>query len=85
VGGEPLFAELALLRIFQKDGWEGVWVHGQQAGKELSERVKENGHHIAAIHELQRLVAIAREGGVAAEDAHGQEQPCLGGERTRFD
>src|SRR5215210_4038904 len=26
VQGEPLFAELAILRIYQKDGWEGVWV-----------------------------------------------------------
>jgi hypothetical protein len=24
--GEPVFAELAILRIFQKDGWNGVWV-----------------------------------------------------------
>ena len=26
VDGEPLFAELAILRAYQKDGWEGVWV-----------------------------------------------------------
>lgn len=26
VGGEPLFAELALLRHFQKEGYDGVWV-----------------------------------------------------------
>ena len=24
--GEPVFAELAILRIFQNDGWSGVWV-----------------------------------------------------------
>ncbi len=24
--GEPMFAELAILRLFQKDGWDGVWV-----------------------------------------------------------
>ena len=24
--GEPAFAELAILRIFQNDGWNGVWV-----------------------------------------------------------
>lgn len=24
--GEPVFAELAILRIFQNDGWDGVWV-----------------------------------------------------------
>lgn len=24
--GEPVFAELAILRIFQDDGWSGVWV-----------------------------------------------------------
>lgn len=24
--GEPVFAELASLRIFQNEGWEGVWV-----------------------------------------------------------
>lgn len=26
VDGEPMFAELAILRHFQKDGWDGVWV-----------------------------------------------------------
>jgi len=26
VDGVPMFAELAILRIFQKDGWNGVWV-----------------------------------------------------------
>lgn len=26
VDGEALFAELAILRTYQKDGWEGVWV-----------------------------------------------------------
>lgn len=26
VDGEPMFAELAILRYFQKDGWDGVWV-----------------------------------------------------------
>ena len=24
--GEPVFAELAVLRLFQKNGWDGVWV-----------------------------------------------------------
>jgi hypothetical protein len=24
--GEPVFAELAVLRLFQSQGWEGVWV-----------------------------------------------------------
>ncbi|MFC2015925.1 hypothetical protein ACFLUM_03235 [Chloroflexota bacterium] len=24
--GEPLFGELAIVRLLQKDGWEGVWV-----------------------------------------------------------
>jgi hypothetical protein len=24
--GEPMFAELAILRLFQKDGWDRVWV-----------------------------------------------------------
>ncbi|OGI73949.1 hypothetical protein A3D42_00680 [Candidatus Nomurabacteria bacterium RIFCSPHIGHO2_02_FULL_41_18] len=24
--GEPLFAELAVLRLFQSNGWDGVWV-----------------------------------------------------------
>ena len=24
--GEPMFAELAILRHLQKDGWDGVWV-----------------------------------------------------------
>ena len=26
VDGTPMFAELAILRLFQKDGWDGVWV-----------------------------------------------------------
>jgi len=26
VSGEPLFAELAILRAFKSDGWSGVWV-----------------------------------------------------------
>jgi hypothetical protein len=26
VEGTPMFAELAILRLFQKDGWDGVWV-----------------------------------------------------------
>jgi hypothetical protein len=26
VDGEPMFAELAILKLFQKDGWDGVWV-----------------------------------------------------------
>lgn len=25
-GGEPVFAELAVLRLFQANGWSGVWV-----------------------------------------------------------
>ena len=24
--GEPLFAELATLRLLQRDGWDGVWI-----------------------------------------------------------
>ncbi len=34
--GEPVFGELAVLRLLQKDGWDGVWVdtyHGR--GKKL--------------------------------------------------
>jgi hypothetical protein len=26
LSGEPVFAELAILRLFQREGWEGVWV-----------------------------------------------------------
>jgi hypothetical protein len=26
VDGEPVFAELAILRLFQREGWDGVWV-----------------------------------------------------------
>lgn len=26
VNGEPVFAELGILRAFQRDGWDGVWV-----------------------------------------------------------
>lgn len=26
VDGEPMFAELAILKLFQKDRWDGVWV-----------------------------------------------------------
>jgi hypothetical protein len=28
VDGEPLFAELAILRLLEADGWTGVWVDG---------------------------------------------------------
>src|SRR3954469_2569983 len=27
-GGEPMFAELVILRMFAKEGWSGVWVDG---------------------------------------------------------
>ena len=33
VNGEPLFGELAILRLLQRDGWDGVWVdtfHGEK-------------------------------------------------------
>ena len=26
INGEPLFAELAILRLFQSEGWQGVWI-----------------------------------------------------------
>jgi hypothetical protein len=33
--GEHLFAELAVLRLLQKDGWDGRWVNTQGAGGEI--------------------------------------------------
>jgi hypothetical protein len=33
--GEHTFAELAVLRLLEKDGWNGRWVNTQGAGKEV--------------------------------------------------
>jgi hypothetical protein len=33
--GEHLFAELAILRLLEKDGWNGRWVNTTGAGKEV--------------------------------------------------
>ena len=38
VDGESLFGELAILRVLQKDGWDGVWMastffHGKKVNK----------------------------------------------------
>ena len=35
LNGEHLFAELAVLRLFEKDGWSGRWVNTTGAGKEV--------------------------------------------------
>ena len=35
LAGEHLFAELAVLRLLQADGWEGRWVSTYSAGKEV--------------------------------------------------
>jgi hypothetical protein len=33
--GEHLFAELAILRLLEKDGWSGRWVNTQGGGREV--------------------------------------------------
>src|SRR5687767_15070534 len=35
LGGEHLFAELAVLRLLRNDGWDGRWVSTYSAGKEV--------------------------------------------------
>lgn len=35
LGGEHLFAELAVLRLLEKDGWEGRWVNTYGGGGEV--------------------------------------------------
>jgi hypothetical protein len=35
LNGDHLFAELAVLRLLQKDGWDGRWVNTQGGGKEV--------------------------------------------------
>jgi len=37
--GEPVFAELAILRAFQSSGWDGVWVDTFGKRKEISRRL----------------------------------------------
>src|SRR5512145_2928363 len=38
--GEHLFAELAILRLLERDGWEGRWIHAT-AGGEISRYITE--------------------------------------------
>jgi hypothetical protein len=40
VNGEHLFAELAILRLLERDGWEGRWIHTTSGG-EISKYVTE--------------------------------------------
>lgn len=54
--GEPLFAELAILRLFEKSGWSGVWVDTYRRKfrtspsnyVELPDKMQE---HLSAIYE----------------------------------
>jgi hypothetical protein len=41
--GEPVFAELAILRIFQNDGWSGVWVDTYRRKYRTEDWNNENG------------------------------------------
>jgi hypothetical protein len=38
--GEHLFAELAILRLLERDGWEGRWIHSTSSG-EISKYITE--------------------------------------------
>lgn len=58
VDGMPMFAELAILRLFQKDGWDGVWVdtfrkkHRIAWGEEGVVRLsRDRGQLLRAIHQ----------------------------------
>jgi hypothetical protein len=41
LGGEHLFAELAILRLLAKDGWDGRWVNTYSAGREVWKYLKD--------------------------------------------
>lgn len=63
--GEPLFAELAILRLFQKGGWDGVWV--DTFGRKYRTAWEETGVVRLSGKRLETLKAIQRRAG----SAHG--------------
>jgi hypothetical protein len=64
VDGVPMFAELAILRLFQKDGWNGVWV--DTFGKKYRTSWGEAGVVRLSGDKLQLLKAIHQRAGSAS-------------------
>src|SRR5215213_763706 len=64
VDGVPMFAELAILRLFQKDGWNGVWV--DSFGKKYRTSWGEEGVVRLSGDKLQLLKAIHERAGSAS-------------------
>ena len=64
VDGVPMFAELAILRLFQKDGWNGVWV--DSFGKKYRTSWGEEGVVRLSGDKLQLLKAIHQRAGSAS-------------------
>jgi hypothetical protein len=60
----PMFAELAILRLFQKDGWNGVWV--DTIGKKYRTSWGEEGVVRLSGDKLQLLKAINQRAGSAS-------------------
>lgn len=64
--GKPLFAELAVLRLYQKKGWEGVWVdnYGKKFRINLPER---RGSSVSLPPEVSKALdnIIEENGGLA--------------------
>lgn len=57
--GEPLFAELAILRMFQKEGWNGVWVDSYRNKYHVALPEKENPVQLPS--EQQKLIDSIKE------------------------
>ena len=55
VGGKPLFAELAVLRLLKRDGWDGVWVDRTKFRKAVREQAAAVPLRKSAARFLQRI------------------------------
>jgi hypothetical protein len=66
IEGEPLFGELAILRLLQKDGWDGVWVdtYHDKFWKGLPDRTTPCSLSVKAQKIYDKIVA--RHGNMAA-------------------
>lgn len=64
IDAEPMFAELAILRLFQKDGWDGVWVDTFR--KKYRTSWGDEGRVKPPEDKLQLLKAIHRRAGSAS-------------------
>ncbi len=80
VGGEPKFAELAIVHAFRKEGWEGVWVHSPGTGGYTNDypvsrgRVEELPDLAAAV--MSEFTAIAGGAGCRTSSCGGTIGSC---------